>query len=83
MIEYTDMGVKNLEETIFANALKAARNPENLLEDGTPNWNWVDSDSYIDTLNDSRYPREMVEAEFYNLFDGVCFHVQKVLNNCK
>lgn len=77
---YTDLDVRNLEETIFVNALRAAKNPENLLEDGTPNWNFVDADAYMDTLNDERYSREIVEAEFYNLFDGVCFAVEKSLH---
>ena len=68
-----------LEETIFVNTLRAARNPENLLEDGTPNWNFVDADAYMDTINDERYDRADVEENFYDLFDGVCYQVGKTL----
>ena len=79
----TDLAMFKLEETIFVNALRAARNPENLLEDGTPNWNFVDADAYMDTINDTRYNRADVEEHFYTLFDGVCFQVDKVLNRLK
>jgi hypothetical protein len=74
-----DLTIRKLEETIFVNTLKAARNPENLLEDGTPNWNFVDADAYMDTINDTRYERADVEEHFYTLFDGVCFAVDKAL----
>ena len=76
----TDLAMFELEETIFVNALRAARNPENLLEDGTPNWNFVDADAYMDTINDTRYDRADVEENFYTLFDGVCFQIDKVLS---
>ena len=79
----TDLAMFKLEETIFVNALRAARNPENLLDDGTPNWNFVDADAYMDTINDTRYNRADVEEHFYTLFDGVCFQVDKVLNRLK
>ena len=74
-----DVMKTQLEETIFVNTLRAARNPENLLEDGTPNWNFVDADAYMDTINDTRYNRADVEENFYDLFDGVCFAVDKAL----
>jgi len=74
-----DVMIRSLEETIFVNTLRAARNPENLLEDGTPNWNFVDADAYMDTINDTRYNRVDVEENFYTLFDGVCFAVDKAL----
>ena len=79
----TDLAMFKLEETIFVNALRAARNPENLLDDGTPNWDFVDADAYMDTINDTRYNRADVEEHFYTLFDGVCFQVDKVLNRLK
>ena len=79
----TDLAMIKLEETIFVNALRAARNPENLLDDGTPNWDFVDADAYMDTINDTRYNRADVEEHFYTLFDGVCFQIDKVLNRLK
>ena len=74
-----DVMIRSLEETIFVNTLRAARNPENLLEDGTPNWNFVDADAYMDTINDERYDRDVVAEIFYDLFDGVCYQVGKTL----
>jgi hypothetical protein len=79
MTVYTEADIRVLENVIYVNALKAARNPENLLEDGTPNWNFVDADAYMDTLDQYKNARDLVEAEFYNLFDGVCFAVDKAL----
>lgn len=76
----TDLAMFKLEETIFVNALRAAKNPENLLDDGTPNWNFVDADAYMDTINDTRYNRADVEEHFYTLFDGVCFRLGEILN---
>ena len=71
--------IRALEETMFVNALRAAKNPENHMEDGTVNWCFVDADTYMDTLNDDRYERQLVEENFYTLFDGVCFAVEKSL----
>ncbi len=74
-----DVMMTQLEETIFVNTLRAARNPETLLEDGTPNWNFVDADAYMDTINDTRYDRDEVAEIFYDIFDGVCYQVGKTL----
>lgn len=79
MTTYTETDIRVLENVIYVNALKAARNPENLLEDGTPNWCFVDADAYMDTLNQYKNARDLVEEEFYNLFDRVCFAVDKAL----
>ena len=76
----TTLNHKQLEERIFVNVLRAARNPENIMADGEINWCFVDSDAYIDTLAMySSSEQEFVRDNFYALFDGVCFAVDRAL----
>lgn len=44
---------------------KAVQNPENL-EDGQINWNFVDSDVYMDVM-----PTKETVAEFYEIFNDL------------
>ena len=76
----TDLMYRKLKETIFVNTLRATKNPQNLLEDGTPNWNFVDAEAYEDTITDTRYDRVDVENNFYTIFDGVCDRLGEILN---
>jgi hypothetical protein len=76
MTVYTEADIRVLENVIYVNALKAARNSENRNEDGSINWNFVDADAYMDTLDQYKNGRDLVEAEFYNLFDSVCDKVE-------
>ena len=71
----TDPVVK-LKSYMVEDMTRALANPENLLEDGSVNWNFVDADTYMDTI--ARYPldqREFVEKTFYTLFDNVADEV--------
>jgi len=48
---------------------KAITNPDNFNEDGTPNWNYVDADVYMDIPS----PEGGVEVQqFYAAFDYLC-----------
>ena len=55
---------------------KAITNPDNFNEDGTPNWNYVDADVYMDIpapeMNKFYGPGGMGTKEFYAAFEYLC-----------
>jgi hypothetical protein len=64
-----------LIETIKENVEKAIKNPENINEDGTINWNFVDSDAYCETVDNPAFHVVFVENHFYDHFDSICDEV--------
>jgi hypothetical protein len=53
---------------------KAVANPENILEDGKINWNYVDADCYM-AIN----PTAACRVLYMELFDEACDAVEKEL----
>ena len=52
---------------------KAITNPDNFNEDGTPNWNYVDADVYMDIpAPEMNMFGGMGTKEFYAAFDYLC-----------
>ena len=51
---------------------KAITTPDNFNEDGTPNWNYIDADVYMDTAPEGDLFGSSETKEFYAAFDYLC-----------
>jgi len=61
---------ERVKEAIVA----AIKLPENRLEDGSFNWNFIDADAYTEVLGDvPSYKRD--EEKFYQYFDEIVFEI--------